>query len=144
MFPAKRRRFLQDPRKSNRRKFRRCLFRKASPHDRLHFSTFSPSVFSSLSLSLFALSHVLRTPEILEEEPRTVLLYFFAAITFERFKTFCLYFSRGQRPKVSHASAIYFPSISPSRVRAVEIKERILRRDWHTTICEQTRELLLI
>lgn len=66
--------FLTNPQKSNRRKFRRCRSWRVL-FDRLHFSTF-----------LQFQGHLELSSKI-----RSSLLYFSAAITFERFKTFYLH-----------------------------------------------------
>jgi len=67
--------FLTNPQKSNRRKFCRCRSWRVTPWSftLLHLPTFRDTWNSS--------------------KIRSSLLYFSAAITFERFKTFCLHSS---------------------------------------------------
>lgn len=67
------------------------VVRDALLFDRLHFSTPSSSP-----------SPVLETPETLEQDS---LLYFTTAITFERFKTFCLRSSRARGDRNFHTRA---------------------------------------
>lgn len=71
--------FLTNPQKSNRRKFRRCRSWR-------------------VTLWSFTLLHLPPFQRHLElsSKIRSSLLYFSTAITFERFKTFCLHFSHAE------------------------------------------------